>query len=90
MTDSETDLLEERGYDWYLSEFEKHLKRCPFCGGQAFYRSGIHIGYDESTGHVQCRDCGVEKWATLYSWRLRDPVEAAKEASWNERVALDD
>ena len=61
------------------------LKRCPFCGGKAYYRNTVEFT------SVRCQSCSAEtkicntEDAAFASWNRRSDGEAAK-----LRIALDE
>lgn len=55
-------------------ENRTELKPCPFCGGNAKFRSDFCYGRKY---HVECEDCGVKSPHKLIS---EDAIRA-----WNER-----
>ena len=77
--------LEEIGYEAYLAKAEATLKDCPFCGGEPAYIAGIHIGYDDESGKIKCKECGAEMCGVrLYGYGMYDPCKSFEK--WNHRV----
>lgn len=61
------------------------LKPCPFCGGEAYYRTPIHKGC-EVIMMVECKHCGASPYAAYLSdvWGEDKWKEAIAEM-WNRR-----
>lgn len=62
-----------------------HLKPCPFCGGQAYFRTPIRKG-PEDVMVVECRQCGAAPYAVFVSIVWDDSTKKAAIAEkWNRR-----
>ena len=64
------------------------LKPCPFCGGEAYYRTPTHLkgtAFDVMT--VECKQCGASPYAVdVYEYDTNENKRNAIAEFWNRRV----
>lgn len=62
------------------------LLPCPFCGGQAYYRTPVRKG-PEDIMIVECKRCGAAPYAVFVSEVLDESAKRAAIAEfWNRRT----
>ncbi len=62
------------------------LERCPFCGGEAYFRTPEHAGTFDVMA-VECKRCGASPYAIqVYSGNTIELKPAALAKFWNRRL----
>lgn len=64
------------------------LKPCPFCGGEAYYRTPTHLkGTAFDVVAVECKQCGASPYAVeVYEFDTAENKRKAIADFWNRRV----
>ena len=64
------------------------LKSCPFCGGEAYYRTPTHLkGTAFDVMMVECKQCGASPYAVeVYEYNTEENKRKAIAEVWNRRA----
>ena len=67
---------------------EIKLKPCPFCGGEAYYRTPTHLkGTAFDVAALECKQCGASPYAVeVYEFDTAENKRKAIAEFWNRRV----
>lgn len=68
------------------------LKPCPFCGGEAYYRTPTHLkGTAFDVMMVECKQCGASPYAVeVYENDTEENKRKTISEFWNRRADTDD
>lgn len=66
------------------------LLPCPFCGGEAYYRTPQHInGTAFDSMMIECKKCGASPYAVeVYQYDDEENKRAAIAKFWNRRDGI--
>lgn len=68
------------------------LKSCPFCGGEAYYRTPTHLkGTAFDVMMVECKQCGASPYAVeVYENDTEENKRKTISEFWNRRADTND